>query len=60
MILIGLGFLFGIGSFIAGLHYSHIKIVNNKEYRDYYKTIMIARYLSVIFFVIGFLLLLFK
>jgi len=58
MIFIGLAFLFGVGSFIAGLHYSHIKIVNNKEYPDYYKAIIISRDLSVIFFVIGFLVLL--
>lgn len=60
MTFIGLGFLFGIGSFIAGLHYSHIKIVNNKEYPDYYKSIVISKYLSVVFLIIGLLVLLFK
>jgi len=60
MILIGLGFLFGVCSFIAGLHYSHIKIVNKKEWQKYYKAIVISRYLSVVFFITGLFLLLFK
>ncbi len=53
MILIILGFLSGFSSFFLGLHYSHIKIENKKEYKRYYKSILILRYLSIIFFVTG-------
>jgi hypothetical protein len=59
MILIGLGFVTGFGSFLAGLHYSHIKIENQKDYKDYYKSLIISRYLSVLFFVLGAIKLLF-
>ena len=53
MILFILGFIFGFGCFIAGLHYSHIKIENNIEYPSYLRAIFIARYLSISFFLLG-------
>ena len=53
MIFIILGFIFGFGSFIAGLHYSHLKIEHQNDYRRYFRVIIYMRYLSVIFFIIG-------
>jgi hypothetical protein len=48
-----LGFIiFGI-SFLMGLHYSHISIEYNKEYKHYYRTIIIMRYLGLIFPILG-------
>jgi hypothetical protein len=53
MILFVLAFLFGVGSFLAGLHYSHIRMESNLEYKQYFKAILIARNLGVLFFLLG-------
>lgn len=59
MVLIVLGFITGFGSFFAGLHYSHIQIENQRNSKGYYKSIIISRYLSIIFFALGTVKLLF-
>jgi len=48
-----LGFICGFASFFLGLHYSHIKIERNRDYRNYFKLILLLRYLSILFFVVG-------
>ena len=53
MILILLGFTCGFASFFLGLHYSHIKIESNRDYKNYFKLILLLRYLSILFFVVG-------